>query len=119
MFLCKKRRKENLIEPSIFFSFLSALTKCFECLARGGTIVTCGATAGREVTLNLWPLFVKQQKLVGSYGRNRRDVQATLEWAAAGRLKPVIDSVFPLAETPTAFARLRSRSVLGKLLIEP
>jgi len=95
------------------------LPKCFECLARGGTIVTCGATAGRDVKLNLWPLFVKQQKLVGSYGRTRRDIQATLDWAAAGKLKPVIDSVFPLAETPAAFAKLRSRAVLGKLVVEP
>lgn len=95
------------------------IVKSFDCLARGGTIVTCGATAGREVTLNLWPLFVKQQKLVGSYGRNRRDIQTTLEWAAAGKLKPVIDSVFPLAATAAAFAKLRSRAVLGKLVVEP
>ena len=95
------------------------LPKCFECLARGGTIVTCGATAGREVKLNLWPLFVKQQKLVGSYGRNRADLQATLDWAAAGKLKPVIDSAFPLDETATAFAKLRSRAVLGKVLVKP
>lgn len=95
------------------------LTKCFDCLARGGTIVTCGATAGREVKLNLWPLFVKQQRLIGSYGRNRPDLQTTLDWAAAGKLKPVIDSVFPLAEAPAAFAKLRSRSVLGKVLIQP
>lgn len=95
------------------------LLKCFDCLARGGTIVTCGATAGREVPLNLWPLFVKQQRLVGSYGRDRADVQTTLEWVAAGKLKPVIDSVFPLDQVPEAFAKLRSRSVLGKVLIEP
>lgn len=95
------------------------LAKCFDCLARGGTIVTCGATAGREVKLNLWPLFVKQQRLVGSYGRNRNDIQATLEWAAAGKLKPVIDSVFPLAKTPAGFAKLRARDVLGKVLIQP
>lgn len=95
------------------------LLKCFECLARGGTIVTCGATAGREVSLNLWPFFVKQQRLVGSYGRNRSDIQATLEWAAAGKLKPVIDSIFPLDQTPAAFAKLRSRQALGKVLIEP
>jgi len=95
------------------------LTKCFDCLARGGTIVTCGATAGREVKLNLWPLFVKQQRLVGSYGRTLADLQATLDWAHAGKLKPVIDSVFPLAEAPAAFAKLRSRSVLGKVLILP
>jgi 2-desacetyl-2-hydroxyethyl bacteriochlorophyllide A dehydrogenase len=93
--------------------------KCFECLARGGTIVTCGATAGREVTLNLWPFFVKQQRLIGSYGRNRADIQATLEWAAAGRIKPVIDSIFPLDQTAAAFAKLRSRHALGKILIEP
>jgi NADPH:quinone reductase-like Zn-dependent oxidoreductase len=95
------------------------LWKCFECLARNGTIVTCGATAGREVKLNLWPLFVKQQRLVGSYGRNRADMEATLAWTAAGKLKPVIDSVFPLSQTAKAFEKLRSRQVLGKVLIKP
>lgn len=95
------------------------LLKCFECLARNGTVVTCGATAGREVNLNLWPIFVKQQRLVGSYGRNRADMQTTLDWAAAGKLRPVIDSIFPLDQVPAAFAKLRSRSVLGKVLIEP
>ncbi len=95
------------------------LPKCFDCLARGGTIVTCGATAGREVALNLWPIFVKEQRLIGSYGRNRADFRATLEWAAAGKLKPVIDSSFPLDQTPAAFAKLRARDVLGKVLIKP
>ncbi|MCW5553757.1 MAG: zinc-binding dehydrogenase [Verrucomicrobiae bacterium] len=95
------------------------LRQCFECLARAGTIVTCGATAGREVPLNLWPMFVKQQRLVGSYGRNRSAIHATLEWAAAGRLKSVIDSVLPLEQTQTAFTKLRSRNVLGKVLIKP
>lgn len=95
------------------------LLKCFECLARGGTIVTCGATAGREVPFNLWPFFVKEQRLIGSYGRNRADLAATLEWATAGKLKPVIDSVFPLDQTAAAFAKLRARQVLGKFLVKP
>lgn len=93
------------------------ILKCFDCLARGGTIVTCGATAGREVALNLWPLFVKQQRLIGSYGRNRADMIATLEWAAQGKLKPVIHSTVPLARTAEAFAALRSRNVLGKVVV--
>lgn len=95
------------------------LVKCFDCLARGGSIVTCGATAGREVTLNLWPLFVKQQRLVGSYGRNRTDLRATLDWAAAGKLRPVIHAVLPLERTAEAFAVLRERKVLGKLVVVP
>jgi NADPH:quinone reductase-like Zn-dependent oxidoreductase len=94
------------------------LVQAFKCLARGGTIVTCGATAGREVQLNLWPFFVKQHRLVGSYGRNRADMTVTLEWAAEGKLKPVIHKVFPLKETPAAFALLRRRSVLGKLEVK-
>src|SRR5256885_16722873 len=59
----------------------------FGCLARGGTIVTCGATAGPDVTLNLWPFFVKQQRLIGSYGRNAADFKATLDWASQGKLQ--------------------------------
>jgi 2-desacetyl-2-hydroxyethyl bacteriochlorophyllide A dehydrogenase len=95
------------------------LPKVFECLARNGTVVTCGATAGNKVTLNLWPLFVKQQRLTGSYNLNTVDLVATLGWAAAGKLKPVIDSIFPLDRTAEAYAHLRSRNVLGKVLIEP
>lgn len=111
-----KRRGVDLVVEHVGGEIL---LKCFECLARGGTIVTCGATAGREVSFNLWPFFVKQHRLIGSYGRNRADIQATLEWAAAGKLKPVIDSIFPLDQVPAAFAKLRSRHVLGKVLIEP
>lgn len=95
------------------------LPRVFECLARGGTVVTCGATAGRQIAFDLWPFFVKQQRLVGSYGRSRADMRETLAWAAEGRLKPVVDAVLPLAETREAFARLRARQVLGKLVIAP
>ena len=64
-------------------------------------------------------MIEKQQRLIGSYGRNSADLKATLEWAAVGKLKPVIDCTFPLSETAEAFARLRFRKVLGKVIIEP
>ncbi len=94
------------------------LLQCFTCLARGGTIVTCGATAGREVRLKLWSFFVKEQKLIGSYGRNRHDLVAILDWAAQGKIKPAIAQVFPLEQTASAFAALRQRQVMGKVLVE-
>jgi NADPH:quinone reductase-like Zn-dependent oxidoreductase len=92
------------------------LNQVFACLARGGTVVTCGATAGREVAFDLWPFFVKQQRLIGSYGRNRADIRRTLEWAAAGKLKPIINQTVALEELPGAFERLRQRGVLGKIV---
>ncbi|MCX8155986.1 MAG: zinc-binding dehydrogenase [Verrucomicrobiae bacterium] len=95
------------------------LPKLLDCLARGGTIVTCGATAGRQITFDIWPFFVKQQRLIGSYGRNRADMRTTLDWAAAGKLKPVIHAIHPLERVPEAFAALRQRQVLGKIVIQP
>jgi NADPH:quinone reductase-like Zn-dependent oxidoreductase len=94
------------------------LLRAFECLGRGGTVVTCGATGGHQVNLNLWPFFVKQHRLAGSYGRDAADFNATLAWAAAGRLKPVVHSVFPLTRTEAAFTALRRREVLGKVLVK-
>lgn len=97
----------------------AVLEQAFGCLARGGTVVTCGATTGREPRLNLWPFFVKQQRLIGSYGRNRADLEATLAWAAEGRLRAAVSEVLPLDRAAEGFARLRARSVQGKLLVKP
>jgi len=95
------------------------LLQCFTCLGRGGSIVTCGATAGREVPIKLWGMFVREQKLIGSYGRSRADILATLDWASKGKIKPSIDRVFPLADGAQAFAALRNRGVMGKVVIAP
>lgn len=93
------------------------LLQAFHCLARGGTVVTCGATAGKIVPFDLWPFFVKQQRLVGSYGRNRADMVRTLDFVANGKLRPVIDRIHPLAEASEAFQALRERRVLGKVVV--
>lgn len=95
------------------------LEQVFHCLARGGTVVTCGATAGREPTLQLWPFFVKEQRLVGSYSRTREDLKTTLAWAKEGRLRPVLDRVLSLADAPAGLAALRARTVLGKIVVTP
>ena len=95
------------------------LLQALQCLARNGSVVTCGATAGKTVPLDLWPLFVKQQRIIGSYGRNRTDMQRTLDWAAAGKLKAVIDRTLPLDRTREAFNLLRERQVNGKIVITP
>ncbi len=93
--------------------------KCFQCLARSGVIVTCGATAGRNVEMNLWPVFVKQQCVIGSYGRNRTDIEATLNWAAQSRIRPIMHQTFPLDRLEQGFKELRARNVLGKIIIAP
>ncbi len=88
------------------------------CLAKGGRYVTCGATSGptTEIPLNL--LFFKSLSLLGSTMGSLGDVHRLLDLVVAGRLRPVIDSVLPLAQVADAHRRLEARDVYGKLLLK-
>jgi alcohol dehydrogenase len=86
------------------------------CLKRGGRLVTCGSTAGPSVTINLMQLFQQQYKIFGSFGASIRNIRDSLAKIAAG-MAPIIDSEFPLAEFEQGLARLESRQVFGKVIV--
>jgi len=86
------------------------------CLKRGGRLVTCGATSGASITFNLMQLFQQQYKIFGSFGASMRNIRASLAKMAAG-LTPVIDMEVPLAEIERGLARLESRQVFGKIIV--
>jgi len=87
-------------------------------LAPGGRLVTCGATAGPEVSLDIRRLFWFQWSLLGSTMGTRREFSQVMERIRAGRLWPVIDSVVPLAEGRAAYDRMARGEQVGKLVIE-
>ena len=87
-------------------------------LARGGRLVTCGATSGHRGEIDLRVLFVKQQSLLGSYMGTRADLGGAVEGLASGRLKPAVDSVLPLARAGDAHRRLEAREHFGKIVLE-
>ena len=86
------------------------------CLKRGGRLVTCGSTAGPNVTINLMQLFQQQYKIFGSFGASMRNIRDSLSKIAAG-IAPIIDSEFPLADFERGLARLESRQVFGKVIV--
>ncbi len=86
------------------------------CLKRGGRLVTCGSTAGPTVTLNLMQLFQQQYKIFGSFGCSMRNIRDSLSKIAAG-MAPIIDSEFPLADFEKGLARIESRQVFGKVIV--
>ena len=86
------------------------------CLKRGGRLVTCGSTAGPSVTINLMQLFQQQYKIFGSFGSSMRNIRDSLSKIAAG-ITPVIDTEVPLAEFERGLARLESRQVFGKVIV--
>jgi NADPH:quinone reductase-like Zn-dependent oxidoreductase len=88
-------------------------------LARDGRLVTCGDTLGSQATLDLNLLFGRHLALLGSWMGRRSDLNAVLKHVASGALKPVVDSVLPLAEARRAHERLEARDVFGKLVLVP
>jgi NADPH:quinone reductase-like Zn-dependent oxidoreductase len=87
-------------------------------LARGGRLVTCGATTGGKVALDLQALFAKQLSLLGTYIGTKGELQQIAPLLFSGQLNPVIDSTFPLAEAAAAQRRLESSAHFGKIVLE-
>jgi alcohol dehydrogenase len=86
-------------------------------MKRGGVLVTCGSTTGVSSEINLFQLYQRQLRLIGSFGCNLRNLATVLDKMAAGIARPVIDSVIALADIDAALARLESRNVFGKILV--
>jgi NADPH:quinone reductase-like Zn-dependent oxidoreductase len=86
-------------------------------MKRGGRLVTCGATSGPSASINLMQLFQQQYRIIGSFGSPLSAIGRSLERIAAG-VRPVIDTVCALEDFQAGVARLESRDVFGKLLIE-
>ena len=85
-------------------------------LKRGGRLVTCGSTAGPTVTINLMQLFQQQYKILGSFGCRIQNIRDSLSKMAAG-MSAIIDTEVPLAEFEKGLARLETRQVFGKVIV--
>src|SRR5579859_3600796 len=88
-------------------------------LKPGGAIVTCGATTGHEVAFDLRFLFSRQLSFLGSYMGTMAELHEVLGQVFAGRLKPVVDRVFPLSELPAAHDYLEKSQMFGKVVVNP
>lgn len=86
-------------------------------LARGGRLVTCGATSGAEVRVDLRPLFFKQLSILGSTMGGLADLREAWAWVAAGRIRPVIDRRFRLEQLAEAHRYLEERRAFGKVVV--
>jgi NADPH:quinone reductase-like Zn-dependent oxidoreductase len=88
-------------------------------LKSGGTLVTCGATTGPNVSIDLRHLFARQLSLLGSYMGTMGELHEVLRHVFAGRLKPVVDSLFPLSELRAAHEYLEKSQMFGKIVVNP
>jgi NADPH:quinone reductase-like Zn-dependent oxidoreductase len=111
--LTGRRGVDIVVEHVGAATFPKSVVAC----AKGGRIVTCGATAGFEPVLNLRHVFWRQLSILGSTMASKARLFEILDLVAAGRLKPVVHAVMPLAEIAAAHRLLESRNSFGKLVL--
>jgi NADPH:quinone reductase-like Zn-dependent oxidoreductase len=90
----------------------------FMSLAKNGRLVTCGATTGYDVKIDIRYLFSKHLSLLGSYMGSKAELHAVVKLIGEGRLRAVVDRVLPLAECAQAHELLEKREQFGKIVLE-
>ncbi|MGZ4308937.1 MAG: zinc-binding dehydrogenase, partial [Gaiellaceae bacterium] len=83
----------------------------------GGRIAVCGATTGPNPPANLHRIWWKQLTIYGSTMGTKEDFEGAYELVASGRARPVIDSVYPLAEARAAHERMEAGEQFGKIVL--
>jgi NADPH:quinone reductase-like Zn-dependent oxidoreductase len=95
----------------------STWDESMKCLKSAGTLVTCGATTGPNVGIDLRHLFARQLRLLGSYMGTMGELHEVLGHVFAGRLKPVVDRTFRLSEIRAAHEYLETSQMFGKVIL--
>ncbi len=96
-------------------------------LASRGRLIVVGLVAGRSAELDLGAVLSKRLHIVGTALRTRsaaEKVQTTEAFArdvlpllADGRVRPVVDRVYPAEQAPEAHRRMESGENFGKLVL--
>ena len=120
-FLEEVKRITNRKLVDVVFEHIGAATweKSVACLPYGGRLVTCGATTGHEVGIDLRVLFYKRISLLGSTMGSKGDLIRILKLVEEGRLKPVLDRTLPLEQAREAHGLLENRQQFGNVVLVP
>lgn len=92
--------------------------KNLQCLSKGGRMVVCGSTSGPTTTIDIRFLYMKQHAILGCYMGSKKELFDVLNLVEFGKLRPTIDTVFPLKDAVAAQQRMLNRENFGKIVLK-
>jgi alcohol dehydrogenase len=84
-----------------------------------GKLLTCGATAGFDTRNDMRFIWVRELQILGSNGYSKQDIATALDYAALGRVKPIVSHRLPLSEAREAEQLMEDRKFFGKIVLLP
>ena len=88
-------------------------------LSKGGRLVTCGATTGADVDINLAHLFMKQQSILGSTMSNISVFKKVMAKINQKQYLPIVDKIFAMKDIREAHNYIENRQQMGKVVLLP
>jgi crotonyl-CoA carboxylase/reductase len=82
---------------------------------RFGKIVICGATSGYDLNFDVRYLWMRQKQIIGSHFANAYQAERANRLVIEGKIKPVLDTVYPFEKTPLAHQLMSENKHKGKL----
>ncbi|MDG6981071.1 MAG: zinc-binding dehydrogenase [Nitrososphaerota archaeon] len=93
-------------------------TGSLKALNKGGRLVTCGATTGAEVSTDLRYVFNRELTIYGSFMAGIGELPEVVKLFESGKLKTVVDSVFPLEKAAEAQTYMEGSRHFGKIVLK-
>jgi NADPH:quinone reductase-like Zn-dependent oxidoreductase len=87
-------------------------------LKQGGRLAVCGMTSGNDAIVPVRTFYTKQIVMTGAFLGTKKQLQSLIRFADRKKIRPVIDSVFPLKEAALAHERMEAGKHMGKMILK-
>ena len=106
---------------NVVFEHIGPVTwlNSLKALSIGGRIVTCGATTGKKVSIDLRHLFMKQQTILGSTMSSLSVFKKVIKKINDKKYLPYIDKIYKFKDIKEAHLRMENRKHFGKIILIP
>ena len=88
-------------------------------LKHNGRVVSCGATSGFDVKIDLRKIFYQHLTILGSFMGAKAELLEAMKFVQSGAIRPVVDQTIPLSEARRAHELMEDRMQFGKLVLIP
>lgn len=114
VFLATGKRGADVVVDNVGTTFMPSL----RALRKGGRLLTVGNTGGPKFEIDNRYIFAKHLSIIGSTMSHRKDFNTAMDLVVAGKLRPVLDKIYPLRDAASAQERLWNGEQLGKITLD-
>ena len=114
VYLATNKRGVDVVVDNVGTTFMQSL----RALRKGGWLLTVGNSAGPKFEIDNRYIFAKHLSIIGSTMSTLADFKEVMDLLVTGKLKPILDTTYPLKDAAAAQIRLWQNKNFGKITLD-